>query len=697
MPHIRPKFDFQVVKKNEPSKAPGRVPKREVASSDIIKKNSPKQLQKKQIEPSTNLNQPPQIKQTSRQKFSLVFMTRALPMLLVFALIVGIVQAGAYLNRAQQATGIVLGSATTAYEDLDSANQSLNEQDFSSAKDKFTSAQRNLASAQNELEKFRLLVLLAPPAKGADNILTGAYFLAEAGKNLTRAVQLFDELSVDSAGISTENFTEKLRQNNALIKNSLLMLSYAREKFNSASSLPGEYAETLEHGKEQIALLDTLLTDLVNLEDLYLSFFGTEPRTYLLVFQNYDEMRASGGFIGTYGSLKYENGAIKQLKIESIYNLDGSLTKQIAAPGPFQPDIKKWGMRDANWFADFPTSAKKLLEFYEMESETADGVIALTPKMFEDILKLIGPIEMSQYGVTLTSENFQEVVQTKTSIEYDKKLNQPKKFLDDFAPIMLNRLSNLGKEEWFTMFQMMKDNFLQKHVMVYSSNPDTQSKIAKLGFDGKIADAPHDYLAIFNSNHGGTKTDLDVEQHINFKSKIAGNGTITNTVTITRHNSADLPNKNFMRVLVPQGSTLMESSGFIEKDQLPSQSEGFTTDPQLAEWDKGEQKGNTFVRTEAGKTEFTGWTDTPGKGASVVVFKYEIPLKIKTSLFNPTQSHSLIFQKQPGSRTTQIEGTWELPGKKIEWASANVSQGSDRASFTSLGATDESWGIIINR
>lgn len=696
MPQVSPKFDFRIVKKIPVPEVPKRIPKREVASSDIIKRVPPqkqvvKKTRQKEVEKIVSAVQAPKNTTQARSFAKLV------PMLVIFGLVLGLINAGNYLNRARDSAGIVLGSATTAYEDLDSANQSLNEQDFNSAKDKFSSAQRNLETAQSELEKFRLLTLVTPPAKGADNILTGAYYLAEAGKNLTRAVQLFDELSVDSTGIATDNFTQKLQQNYLLLKNSLLMLSFAREKFDSVTGVPDEYAETLENGKKQIALLDNLLTDLVSLEDLYLSFFGSESRTYLLIFQNYDEMRATGGFIGTYGSLKYENGSIKKLKIESIYNLDGSLTKQIAAPGPFQPDIKKWGMRDSNWFADFPTSAKKLLQFYEMESETADGVIALTPKMFEDILTLVGPVEMPQYNVTLTPENFQDVVQTKTSVEYDKKLNQPKKFLDDFAPILLNRLSNLGKEQWLSMFQMMKDNFIQKHVMVYSANQDTQSKIENLGFDGGIDQAPHDYLAIFNSNHGGTKTDLDVQQSVNFVSQLGTDGVITNTVTITRRNQAEQENKNFMRILVPAGSTLVESSGFMEKEQLPSQAEGFDYDPELAGWDKGQQHGNIFVRSEAGKTEFTGWTDTQGRGASVMVVKYMIPIKVKTTVFKPTQSHSLIFQKQPGSRNTQIEGTWEVTGKKIKWTSPNVSKGSSRASFNGLGQSDESWGIIIER
>src|SRR6185503_15609297 len=112
----------------------------------------------------------------------------------------------------------------------------------------------------------------------------------------------------------------------------------------------------------------------------------------LMLFQNYDEIRGTGGFIGTYGVVKVENGKIQSLKIDSIYDLDGSNYSRIAAPGPFQPEIPKWGMRDANWFADFPTSAKKILQMYEHGVETADGVIAFTPQLFENILNLTGPI-----------------------------------------------------------------------------------------------------------------------------------------------------------------------------------------------------------------------------------------------------------------------------------------------------------------
>ncbi len=682
--------DFKIVKKLPPQKPIKRIPKKEVQSSDIIQRLVAKPIKAKAA-----------AKELVKKVAALVpakerFFASAMPAIVAMLVMSLLIQSVAFLLKAKGASGLVLGAATSAYDELDAANQSLEQQDFGAARESFTSAQANLLGAINELDKFRVLTAVAPQARSANNVLSGAYFLAEAGKNLSRAMELFDDLSVNSEGIATQNFTNKLAENKRLLDSSLTLIHHAEEDFNSVSGLPDDYAATLEKAKAQISSLKGVLTDFVNLEDLFLSFFGTNPRTYLLVFENYDEMRGTGGFIGTYGSLKYDNGAIKSLKIESIYNLDGSLTKNVSAPGPFQPEIAKWGLRDANFFVDFPTTAKKLLQFYETESETADGVLALTPHIFVELLRLVGPIPMPEYDVTLTADNFQETVQLKTSVEYDKKLNQPKKFLHDFAPLLLDKLTNLGKEQWFSLFEIIKQDFAQKHIMVYSTQQDVQTKIAKMGFDGRILDADRDYLAVFNSNHGGTKTDLDIKQKINFHSEISSSGQITNTVTIERPNVSDMDNRNFMRVLVPFGSRILEANGFSDEPQFSSQAPGYEVDPDLAQWDKAAKFNDVYVRTEAGKTEFTGWVESRAQTSATVTIKYLLPMQIETSFLNQHAGHSLLIQKQPGNVSTEITGEWELEGYNVDWTSAKTTKEGNKVKFTSDGKNDSFWAVVLN-
>ena len=611
-------------------------------------------------------------------------------------LLITVLQSLVYLSSARKASGEILGAATSAYTELNTAGENLSTQNFGAAQQLFEAAQSNINQAQSKLNNFRALTWLAPQANSADHILAGAGYLADAGKKLTTALDLFGELKVSSKGIETQNFSDKLNANRQLLSQSRDYIRLASREFNAATSLPMDYAGTLNKATGQVSELGSILDKLIDLEDLYLAFF-TQQKTYLLIFENYDEARATGGFIGSYGVLKTDRGAIQQLKIESIYQLDGQIYEQIAAPGPFQPAIKRWGTRDANWFADFPTSADKLLYFFELGGETADGVISVTPKMFKDILNLTGPIDMPDYGVTLTPDNFQALVQFKTSVDYDKTLNQPKKFLADAAPVFLDRLMNLKKEQWFELLQIFEDNLRQRHVLLYSKNAETEKQIQDLGFGGQILSTDYDYLSINNSNLGGTKTDLSIQQKANLKTKILSDGSIINTLTISRKNTAEELNKDYLRVLVPFGSQFVSASGFDDYAYLDSVAAGMRTDPDLAAWDKGQLLSNVYIRTETGKTEFAGWLTTkPGEERSVTV-TYMLPFKISADAFGNAQSYSLLLQKQSGSKPFNFHGSISLGSYKSIWQGPGVASFVNSVNFESNTNTDDYWPIIISK
>ncbi len=613
------------------------------------------------------------------------FAVVAMGLMLVFGIL-------GYLSDAQHASKEILGSATSAYSQIQSAGEDLTNQNFTAAKGLFVSAQNNIRLAQEKLGTFRALKFFTPQARSADHMLAGASLLAQAGSKLSQALSLFEEIKVTSNGIETEDFNGKVAANRDLIREAKTLIDQAGEEFAQVSSVPSDYSSTLEEGKLQVAQLSSVLGKLSDLQDLYLGFFAEKPKTYLLLFQNYDEARATGGFIGTYGVLKTNAGKIDKLKIESIYNIDGQIFETIAAPGPFQPAIKKWGMRDANWFADFPTSAGKLLYFFEKGGETADGVITITPQLFGQLLALTGPIQMSQYDVTLTADNFQDTVQFETSENYDKELNQPKKFLADFAPVFLNRLTNLGPQQWLSLFQVLQDNLDQKQILLYSKDPSTQQRIEEMGYSGKISDTSHDYLSIINSNLGGTKTDLDVAQTAALESKILSDGAILNTLVINRQNSATENNRDFIRILVPQGSQLVSASGFDPYPYYPSASEGLRTDPDLAAWDTGQMASDVFTRAESGKTEFSGWINTRGGDDRQVTLTYLLPYKVDNG-----ESYSLLLQKQSGSRPYEFHGSWNLGGLRGVWMSRGVENSSGTLNFKSNSASDDFWGVVIDR
>jgi len=125
-------------------------------------------------------------------------------------------------------------------------------------------------------------------------------------------------------------------------------------------SLPNDIQDEVISLKEKLPLVEKMLFQAENYSQAFLKILGHDnPKQYLLIFQNNSEIRSTGGFIGTYGLLTIDQGAIKSLFVDGIFNVDGQLHEKIIPPRPIQKISTAWSMHDANWFADFPTSAQK--------------------------------------------------------------------------------------------------------------------------------------------------------------------------------------------------------------------------------------------------------------------------------------------------------------------------------------------------
>ena len=415
--------------------------------------------------------------------------------------------------------------------------------------------------------------------------------------------------------------------------------------------LPGELGVEIKSGLGLLTQVRGALEQATRASGLALSLFGGERKTYLLIFQNNNEARATGGFIGTYGLVELGEGKMKINKIESIYEPDGQLKELIAAPGPLQRQATEhWAMRDSNWFADFPESSRKTLEFLEKETGIlAAGVISLTPDLFEDLLAISGPVEMPDYEVVLTAENFREVVQTKTSMDYDRALNQPKKFLADFTPKILARLSAASEEQSVAIAEALLRAVSEKQVMMFSLDPAIQRAVEEYNVGGQIRKTPGDYLAIIHSNVGGGKTDLGMTQSVKKSVSIDEFGRQVSSLRITRANHATgelyFPkNVDFMRVLVPDGAWLLSSSGFDSAELLPSSRFGAATDPDLARWDgqiTRDWQTGVYLGRESGYTALMGFLELGPGESKTVEFTYVLP--------QTGPDYSLLLQKQAGA------------------------------------------------
>ncbi len=416
-----------------------------------------------------------------------------------------------------------------------------------------------------------------------------------------------------------------------------------------------------------IAMADRLLEHEPAIADL---LGKNGPRKYLFLFQNNHEIRATGGFIGSYGRIDMAYGRVEKFFIDGIFNPDGQLFEKIVPPKPIQKISAAWSLHDSNWFPDFPTSARKAIVFYERTGNpTVDGVVAITPMVLERVLRLTGPIVLSDYDTAVSAENFMERLQYEVEVDYDKAQNRPKKILSDLAPILLERITHpKDGADIRAILDILGTSLAQRDIQIYLRNEALQREISAAGWSGEIRKTPRDFLMVVNSNINGFKTDGVVEETIYHWADIADDGRVVDTVRIVRkHTGGYTPyewynkvNADYIRVYVPRGSRLLHVSGqtreFVEPP-LDYEALGFRADPDVVQQEQSmtiDDESGTRIYEEQGKTVFGNWIYVSPQETVTLEYRYELPFRVDVRGNGGGASYSILFQKQSGMNSTVV-------------------------------------------
>lgn len=578
----------------------------------------------------------------------------------------------------------IFSHAREGYSSLDKGRDALLSLDSSAAEKHFSDAYNEFSRIENKLGFASRGALYTASLLPFKSKMSSASYLLNAGKSFSQAgieasytLGPFEELrsSVDSIGTDTERgwafnshipLTEKILEASEYLENAQFYIEKSAVALSMvrAVDVPEEFSEEFADARKEVIEIDDLFRSVHRMMNIPLIFLGHEdPKTYLIVFQNSSELRATGGFIGTYGLLKLNKGSVEDLFIEGIYYPDGQLSVDVIPPEPLQYVTPNWGTRDANWFFDFPTSANTLTWFFEKTgSDNVDGVIAINPIIVEKLLSATGQIEMSEYNTVITSETFLEIVQKEVEEDYNKELNRPKQILSDFAPKLLERtIEDVDPKELIDIFS---EGLTNKNIILYSNDNLVQSFFQDKLWSGSISEQnpdPNvlaDYLAVVISNIKGGKTDKYTDTEIDTVTHIESDGSVVRTVAISRkHNGGSTPykwynrdNSAYVRIYVPLGSTFISAEGFSPEPprmEIDYEALGYIEDPTLALSKNSLRKDsatNTDIFIESGKTVLGNWLIVKPGEKKIAQISYRLPRSF-TDGFN---SYDLLIQKQSG-------------------------------------------------
>jgi hypothetical protein len=534
-----------------------------------------------------------------------------------------------------------------------------NKNDLESASQHFTIADQKLKKLKIQLQEGGQYIPFFFYLPQSDSTLNESTKILKATGSLTGAITLVGHLSsqFDQKNSETDQVKMISAMTSTLSKTAtddLVPLKLAKQNLQESqdillSSKDSTFKDLRQQLLAKIPSAEETLNGLINIYQQLPAFLGSgdTDKRYLILFQNNSELRPAGGFLGSFAAADFSKGSLKSLDFQTnIYKIDQPFmaATPIPAPPEYQYLSANMALRDSNYSADFSQAAPTVMDFYQKEtSQKADGVIALDTSFITDLLKIIGPIEMKDYGLTVTSDNFLSEIEYQVEIGYFKDKtnwpeNAPKKILAEMMPKLISKaFSGLNDPtERKQIMALLNSSLSGKHLLFYSNDAGLEKFLADKNYAGKIQPTGSDYFFLSNANIGGLKSSLNVKESVAQTVSIDANGSVSRTVDIKRVHQGtsawpDGENKTFNKVFVPLGSKL-KSFRILQGDNLP-----------YGDW-ANRDKATTQTSEEDGKTVFSFWLNTKPGETSELTLDYILPPTIIAD-----SNYSLLIQKQPGT------------------------------------------------
>jgi hypothetical protein len=388
-----------------------------------------------------------------------------------------------------------------------------------------------------------------------------------------------------------------------------------------------------------------------------------KPVTYLLLVQNNDELRATGGFISAVGTLKLESGRIRELDFVDSYDFFDKELAYPPAPLPMQQymNIQLLLLRDANWSPDLPTTAKLVESLYRREAgQQVDGIITVDLRALELIVAALEPLTLTGAAVPITGASVVQTVKELYSVPASIDANieeaglgtwwgRRKEFIPALAQSARSRLES-GQVDFGKMLSAAQTALNERAIQVWLADKAAAAQMAELGWDGGLhPEAGADFLALIDTNMGYNKVDAVIERAVSYEvtwpdgldapAQATATITYTHPLSVTdefcdgqsRYGSDydDMVERcyfNYVRLYTPAGSKLVEMTG-VEPSSVRTQ------------------------RGEARTQVFAGYFRLLPNTQQVVTVRYTLPPALTA------ETYRLVVQRQSGTRPLPLRLT----------------------------------------
>ncbi len=420
----------------------------------------------------------------------------------------------------------------------------------------------------------------------------------------------------------------------------------------NAKWLPKRFKKDIDSQLKELIKTRENITILRHFFPVIPELIGTDGkrREYLVLLQNEMELRATGGFIGSFGILGFQDGKMLNFEIKDVYDADGQMEGHVEPPSEIKEYLGEaaWFLRDANWQADFVGAAKDLRWFLEKEiGRKVDGVIGMNLAVAKAILGVVGEVTVPDYKEKINEGNLYEQAEFYSEDKFFPGSGQKASFLSGLGKQLFEEIKDMNSEKRLKLMEVLIEKLAENEMQIALNNADSAQIIASLGWDGSIKEGKcatercvADYTYVNESNFGVNKANYFILREIE-KTVEIGSSRLARVLKINYENTAKSMNypggnyRNYLRVYLPKDINL-ESIKIID----------------------GENKSNIEIVEGAklkmeekyGKKELGFLVTVPVSGKKTVEIKYFSEITLNSDTF----SYLDYIQRQPGSGKTDV-------------------------------------------
>lgn len=213
-------------------------------------------------------------------------------------------------------------------------------------------------------------------------------------------------------------------------------------------------------------------------------------KKYLLIFQNSAELRATGGFMGSYAVLNFAQPDFLRFVIRDIYDPSGlSPTKQ-SPPGHdfYLSEGQGLPLHDANWSADFPTTAKDILWFFaniDGDPQYYDGVVALNFATLEKTIALLGEIYLPDKKTAVSADELAELLRADRN-EFFPGSNQKENNLSALQTALFLKINSLSNQELIVFLKDFLKGAFWREIQFFAVDDLAENSFSKFKLAGDL-------------------------------------------------------------------------------------------------------------------------------------------------------------------------------------------------------------------